>query len=330
MVANVRASKPVAAVSKAAFARERGVSRSAVSNMISRRQLKWPALRHDGRTDVAKARKMLAGAATGAGREGAAARSSTAKDATAIRLARARSALHETEAVDRAFTKAIHAAQSLHVDDATRPVVQQMTDLMAALEGWVETTPNLILAAHDDHAALDHRVQGSFDTMWCRARGGVDDRLEIRIGAGTGMPFRKSVSENRNLKEAALVNHAAAAGDDGIATCRPRAESEVERLGRLRCERAENMARDALDQFHRRLGQYVDARAWQAAVVESFRVIRTQIERELPSLVTVMRGAGDGRRGAIAVRGWLRATRTLIRQQCGGEGAAKSGSAAMG
>jgi hypothetical protein len=137
MVADVRASKPVVAVSKAAFARELGVSRSAVSNMISRRQLKWPALRHDGRIDVAKARKMLAGAATGAGREGATARSSTAEDARATRLARARSALLETEAVDRAFTKAINAGQYLHVDDATQPVALQLTDLMAALEaGW--------------------------------------------------------------------------------------------------------------------------------------------------------------------------------------------------
>lgn len=118
---------------------------------------------------------------------------------------------------------------------------------------------------------------------------------------------------------------ARAEGAEGVAHApfSRRAEGEAARLARMRCEKAEAAAADALDQFHRRLGQYLDAAAWRAVVVERFCAIRAELASAFPALVETVRAAGDARRAALAASGWLRAVLAQIAEQCGDEDATK-------
>jgi hypothetical protein len=287
-------------MSKAEFARQMHVTRQAVSTWIARKQLKWPALRRDGRVDVAKARAMLAGAAAGLGREGAAARAGAAEDAMASRLARARADLLAVKADEREFSRAVADGVYISVDDASRPIARMLADLMSALETWVLRAPELILSTDDDDIALA-RLRNGFDQAWLRVRG-VDDRPR------NGQVHPVAVSDVR--KEA--VEDTIPTRVEGAGHAPGRREDEAARLARMRCEKAESAAADALRAFRQHLGQYCDAAAWRIDVAAGFCGIRAQIEGERPALVTVVRAAGDRRPAAIVARGWLRAVRSQV------------------
>jgi hypothetical protein len=296
--------KRVEGISKAAFARLLGVSRAAVSNMISRRQLRWPAIRRDGLVDVAKAKAMLADAAAGLGREGAAARAGAAEDAVSSRLAKARADLLAVRADERTFAAAVDAGVYLRVEAAARPIARTLSDMMSALETWVLRAPELILSTDDDDIALA-RLRNGFDQAWLRVRG-VDDRPRN----GQAHPIASGIHKDKGAVEDSATATPARAEVPAHA---PRREDEASRLARMRCEKAEAVAADALRAFQQHIGQHVDAEAWRRDVAAVFREMRAQIERELPGLVEAVRSAaGDGRRGAIAARGWLRAVRSQI------------------
>ena len=164
-------------MTKSAFADLLSVSRSAVSVWIRRRKLTAPALRPNGMIDVDRAKRQLA-ETIGYGRapspEAAAARSKgVAENALVSRLARARADLLAVQAADRDFTKAVAAGRYVLVDDVERPFVRELQDVVSALESWVETAPDVILAVTDNGVALD-RLRGSFASMWLRVRG-LDD-----------------------------------------------------------------------------------------------------------------------------------------------------------
>ena len=310
-------------MTKSAFADLLSVSRSAVSVWIRRRKLTAPALRPNGMIDVDRAKRQLA-ETIGYGRapspEAAAARSKgVAENALVSRLARARADLLAVQAADRDFTKAVAAGRYVLVDDVERPFVRSAGRRQRARKLRVETAPDVILAVTGNGVALD-RLRGSFASMWLRVRG-LDDTE--RNGAADLAP----------RPPAPRPDAAPAAGHPGVdgppAARRPRPESEVERLGRLRCGKAESAARDALEVFHQRLGHHCDAAACHTAASQKFCDVRAGIERALPGLVTAVGGAGDGRRAVLAARQWLRSTRVLL-SRSGEDGAGQSEGAATG
>jgi hypothetical protein len=161
-----------------------------------------------------------------------------------------------------------------------------------------------------------HRCKNnlSVNQMWIRVRGS-DDR------PSNGQAHQIASSGNRKgAIEGSTTASAARAEGPALAPARHRAEDEAVRLARLRCEKAEGVAADALRAFERHIGQHLDARAWERDVAAGFRGIRAQIEAALPTLVTAVRSAGDPRRASLAARGWLRAVRSQIagdaRQRC--------------
>jgi hypothetical protein len=301
-------------VSKAEFARQMHVTRQAVSTWIARKQLKWPALRRDGRVDAVKARKMLADAAAGLGREGAAARAGAAEDAVSSRLARARADLLAVKADERTFAAAVDAGTYLACEDAGRPIARTLSDLMSAIESWAPTVASMILSTDDDGQALE-RGRASFDSAWLRVRG-VDDRSR------NGQAHPSAVPEVRNkaVEDSATAAPARAEGP-AHAPARRRAEDEAARLARLRCEKAEAAAGDARRAFQQHLGGYLDAEAWRRDVAAGFRGMRAKIEAALPGLVEAVRSAaGDGRRAALAARAWSRAVRAAMHARSYGVG----------
>ena len=326
MSAAVRTSptkNPAAAVSKAEFARQMGVTRQTVSTWISRKQLRWPALRRDGRINPERAKAMLAGEARGFGRERAANRPTVvAEGATSFRLNRARSLVLEIAAESRQFDLAIAAGVVISVEDARRATGRDLSDALGAVVSWVDSVAGVVLGAPDDSAATA-ALRLSFAKMWARVRGDRDqpeasatapEIAEITIRsdtAGNPAPAQNNINDIR-----AAAN--AAPDLSGTEAARPRrAETESERLSRLRCEREEAKAADALARLRAHQAEHVAAEAWQAVVAQGFCAIRAQIERARPALVEAVRLAGDGRRAVLAAREWLNATRSKISRDAG-------------
>jgi phage terminase Nu1 subunit (DNA packaging protein) len=289
-------------VTKAELAELFSVTRAAVSQWVRRRKLTAPALRPDGKIDVERARAQLAetiGYGRMASPEAAAARSAgAAEDAVASRLARARADLLSVRADERELSRAV-AGVYVACDDAARPIARMMTDLIAAMESLVLRAPDLISSTIDDDQALA-RLRSAFDHMWVRVRG-VDDRPR------SGQAHPGAVSEVEAVEDSTTAR----AEGPAHAPARRR-EDEAARLARMRCEKAEAAAADALRDFQQRLGQYIDAEVWQATVAAGFRAIRAQIERELPSLAAAVRAAGDARRGTIVAMTWRRDVRRVL------------------
>ena len=314
-----------ATVTKKAFAELMRVHTSTVSQWIRRRKLTPPALRPNGTAHVERARAQLS-QTVGYGRMAspvsAAARSSTAEDATSVRLNRARSLVLEIAAESRQFDLAIAASVVISVEDARRATGRDLSDALGAVVSWVDSVAGVVLGAPDDRAATA-ALRLSFAKMWARVRGDRDQPeasatalgvAEITIRSDTAGNPAPAQNNTNDIRAAAI----AAPDLSGTEAARPRrAETASERLSRLRCEREEAKAADALARLRARQAEHVAAEAWQAVVAQGFCAIRAQIERALPALVEAVRLAGDGRRAVLAAREWLNATRSKISRDAG-------------
>jgi len=288
-------------VTKKAFAELLRVHNSTVSKWIARKKLTPPALRPNGKIHIERARAQLAqtlGFGRMASPASAAARSTAAADATSARLNRARSAALEVAAENRAFDQRVAAGEVISVEDAGRATSRDLSDAVSAIEGWVMTVPDQILAAATDEAGLA-RARISFEQAWRRARGGVDDRQVLDLVEAVQIVERQIDD---------VVLDAAPAPNPTP----PHREDEAARLARLRCEHEEAKAADALARLRQRQAEHVDADGWAAATARGFAMIRAQLEAELPALTTAIRSAGDGRRAVIAARAWLQTVRGRI------------------
>ena len=209
----------------------------------------------------------------------------------------------------------VEAGVYLLTEEAAPPVARDLSDLITAIEGWAQGVADQIISAATDQAGLA-RVRISFDQAWRRVHR-VDDRQDVVTTTSTPPPPALVASIVQASGAPVVAGGEGPSKEEPTSPPPPRREDEAARLARLRCEREEAKAADALDQFHCRLGQYVDACSWQAVVAQGFCAIRAQIERALPALVEAVRLAGDGRRAVLAAREWLNATRSKISRDAG-------------
>jgi hypothetical protein len=315
-----------ATVTKKAFAELMRVHTSTVSQWIRRRKLTPPALRPNGTVHVERARAQLS-QTVGYGRMAspvsAAARSSTAEDATSVRLNRARSRVLEIAVESREFDLAIAAGVVISVEDARRATGRDLSDALGAVVSWVESVAGVVLGAPDDCAA-------TAALRLCSPRCGpgcaviaTSRRRALRRWGSPRLPSAATLREIPHppkitpmISELRQMPHPTYPARKRRAPGgrRRKASGSADCVANGRKQRP----RTHLPGVGRARPSMSPPRSGRPTVAAGFRAIRAQLERQLRSLAAAVRAAGDVRRGTIAARTWLRDVRMVVSRQ--GEG----------